>query len=251
MRTASKIAVAIAVMAVSCSVLVMCASRHAQGAGLFGSRAAPEKPLPPRYAKIALTNDPSKVLSVVFSASKGTASGYDQIAADLAPSVDLERARKLTAKSTKQPARAVCVFPPMPLQLPGPDASKDDPTSCSIFFCYCKEAGGENFCVTSRMAIQQGSTNWHYSARGTMKPSESAGSAPLLELGRSPELTIETKPDLNKKGNLGIALALKAGQGTIECRKSGGPLDAHVEIKTPAGKVVHQDTQAIDKFAFG
>ena len=251
MRSASKVAVILTVALVVCSVLVVATSRYAAGAGLFGSRASPEKPLPQRYAKIALTKDDSKVLSVVYSASKGTTSGYDQILADMASSVDPDRAQKLTAKSGKQPARVFCPFPPLQLQLPGDEKSGGGSTSCSVFFCYCKEAQGENFCVWSNMTMPQGSIQWRYSARGTMKPSESAESAPVLELGRSPELTIETKPDINRKGNLGIALALKAGQGTLECRKSGGPLDAHVEIKTPEGKVVHQDTQPIDKFAFG
>jgi len=237
-------------------------ARRADGAWPFGKREkasssdsveqeGPQRALPRRYAKVALSKDESKVLFVVFEASRGTASGYDTVYADFDSSVNLERAKKLIAKSQKQPRRIVCPFPSLDLNLPSDEKPGEISASCSISFCYCTQSQVENFCVTASTTLRQGSTKWQYSSRGSVKPSESAEKAPLLELNKSPEILITTKPDLEKKGNLGIALALMTGEAQTECNKEGAPLDAHIEIKTAGEKVVHQDTQVIDKFAFG
>ena len=68
--------------------------------------------------------------------------------------------------------------------------------------------------------------------------------------GRTPSLDVVARPDPKKPGHLGIGVYLKKGSKRIVAEK-GSPLQAEVTIKTSGGKVIHQATDDIRKFAFG
>ena len=93
----------------------------AEAMQLFGGRSrsasdqGPQRPLPRRYARVALGEDATKVLSIVYEASEGTATGYDRVYADFDSTVDPAKAEKLTAKVHRQGTRVTCPFPPFAL----------------------------------------------------------------------------------------------------------------------------------------
>jgi len=109
----------------------------------------------------------------------------------------------------------------------------------------------ENFDVLTGVELRQGSARWQYSFRGSIKPSERLNDAPRWSFRGAPTLTIATRPDGQKKGNLGIGLTLQAAGNRFECKSGGLPAKAHVEIKRPDGRVVHRDDAPLDKFTFG
>jgi hypothetical protein len=233
------------------TLLISIGIKRAEGALFSSKKSATPKTLPKRYVKVALTGDEAKSLSIVFDASNGRDSGYDVVYAEVGPSVDLERAKKLVAKGQKRTTGVFCPFPPLEVQLPNDEKSGVTSNSCTISLCHCREGNEEKFCVTANVAMRQGATRWQYSSRGMVKPSENPEKPELLSLNRPPQLKIETRPDLQAKGNTGIGLTLAAGAGEMDCKKGAAPLDAHVVVKTPEGKIVHEDSKGIDQFAFG
>jgi len=72
----------------------------------------------------------------------------------------------------------------------------------------------------------------------------------IRSLLSGPDLAITTRPDGQNAGNLGIGLRLKPGKFPAYT-KDGGPLMAHIEIKTSTGNVVHQATEKLETFSFG
>jgi len=228
--------------------------KRAEGAFGFGSRKTtaqpePEKPLPARWVRLALDEDDSKAILLNFEASKGTTTGYDVAYVQDPSAGNPDEKKKVEAKVTRQPTRTVCNFADLALS----DEQMADGTSCTISLglCTCRERNQEIFCVTAKKVAAQGATRWQAVSTVRATPANSVEKAPLVRLNRKPELTITTKPDLEKKGNLGIALTLARGEGTTEFRKGKTGVDATVVLKTPEGKEVHKDTQPVDKFAFG
>ena len=70
-------------------------------------------------------------------------------------------------------------------------------------------------------------------------------------VSRVPSLTVAARPDIQNQGNLGIGLTLKIGRSLTYVGKDGTPLMGRIEIRTSDGKLVHEDTQKLDKFTFG
>jgi len=211
----------------------------------------------PRYARLALTADRSKILSVVFDESNGTGQGYDIVYADVNFNGRFEQEEAVKPRTeslggAKQASQPVSnTFPPINLNLPYNEKGKGIPNPCSVAFNYMKYSGKEEFLVTAGMRLAQDSTQWRYLLAGYLKPSQSLGTAAVWGLVGTPTLTITTKPDLDKKGNLGIELAVVAGDTRIRCTKGKTAPDAHLVIRNPQGDIVRQDTAPADKFAFG
>lgn len=70
-------------------------------------------------------------------------------------------------------------------------------------------------------------------------------------VSRVPSLKVSARPDIQNPGNLGIGLTLKIGRSVAYIGKDGSPLMGRIEVRTPDGKLVHEDTQQLDKFTFG
>ena len=247
-----------------------------------------EKPL---YARVALTEDGSKVLSVVFDESEGTGKGYDVLYADANFNGRFDESEKLAAKIHRcSPTGMHCNFPAIKLNVRYNRKAIGVPDPCEVTFNYArhsyttalkavelsvrlpegksaaktlnpslsKTTTNEDFYVSSTIRLQ-GSAQWQYSFRHSIKPSEALENAPVCSFNGTPELMITTKPDPKKKGNLGIGLDLVPAQkcprpgadNRLECKKGGLPIKAHVEIKKADGTVIHRGDDTLDKFTFG
>jgi hypothetical protein len=241
----------------------------------------------PLYAKVALTEDGSKVLTVVFDESKGTGKGYDAIYADADLSRKLDRDDRVQASPYVCPSGVHYYFPPIGLKVSYNDKGAGISDACQVTLScekHYSQTGAsarlltssglgratEDFFVSTSIRLRDGSTEREYSFKQSMRPSPSPDGAPVASFPRKPVVAISTKPDELNKGNLGIALDLSDGEARGQAPAGGAvqsagcgcaatqarfqtkpPINAHVEIKTPDGKVVHQDDAALDKFTFG
>ena len=204
------------------------------------------------YAKIILTEDGSKVLSLVFDESRGTGKGYNTIYADTNFSGSFEKDEKIKGKTEKRYGNLYCSFRAINLKIPCNEKAKGVSKPCSVTLNYQKYGGGkEYFSVTTNIKLREDSTKWEYTFRGRIKPTESLENAPVWGPNRTPEIRITTRPDSQKKRNTGIGLSLVAGAAGFECKKGGSPVKAYVVIKDSDVKVVHKDTAALSKFVFG
>ncbi len=138
----------------------------------------------------------------------------------------------------------------------------------------------ENFYGTVTVRLPGESQQWEYSSNPSdLKPTESLEKAPLLGLAGTPKLMIATQPDGRNEGNFGVALTVvsvrcsptESASGQSAAKEPASCVDlglteaeipmqvkvgasapkAHVEIKTPDGKVVHKGDETLDKFVFG
>ncbi len=207
------------------------------------------------YGKLALTEDGSKVLSMVLDESKGTRTGHDLLYADVNFNGAFEEAEKLTAVEVKRHGTwlSSSTFAPLEFDVPYNQKGKGIADPCQITLGYRQypRAGvAEDFSVTMKVKLRQGTTVWDYSVNGSVKPSKRLEDADVWTLP-GPRMTVSTQPDKNKKGHWGIALGVSAGEGGFECRREGRPVEAHVEIKKPDGEIVHRGDATPDKFRFG
>jgi len=232
----------------------------------------------PLYAKVALDEDGSKVLSVMYDESEGTGKGYDILYADVNFNGTFEHAERI--KKTSHPYMfqhgrlragwAGWSFSPIILNVPFNEKGQRVSDPCKITFRYQRypipdrvprlvsvtpppsaAKVREVFEILSEIRLRQDSTVWEYSFEGNMKPSESVKSAPVWSFDDRPKLQVSTRPDGRKKGNLGIALNVPAGEHRFECKKEGEPPKAHVEIRKLDGTVVHEGDDDLGKFRFG
>ncbi len=237
----------------------------------------------PRYVKVSLTTDGSKVLAVVFDESKGTGEGYDLLYADTNFDGELGQSEAVRAKVHKcSPTGIHCDFPPFPVDVPFDKKAAGISKPCQLTLSYAKHwsttrvqkvslaarilgtrasksAGplpgkttvNENFYLRTTVALPEGAKRWEYFFSGAMKPSEGLGDAPVWSFNRAPALEITTKPDPQKTGYLGMGVDLKAGEVQFRCNGGAEAAKGHVEIKSPDGKVVHKEDVGLDKLTFG
>jgi hypothetical protein len=261
------------------------------GAGFLRSGEAASEPAysskKPLYAKVALTEDGSKVLTVVFDESKGTGKGYDVVYADTDLSGKLDKASRVQASPFMCPSGVHYYFPPIGLKVSYNDKGVGISDACQVTLSSEKHysqtgasarllassgvgRAAEDFFVSTSIRLRDGSTEREYSFKESIRPSPSPDAAAVASFPRKPEVAISTKPDEVKQGNLGIAFDLSDAEGEKQSPAGGAvqslgcgcaatqarfqtnpPINAHVEIKTPDGKVVHQGDAALDKFTFG
>jgi hypothetical protein len=232
----------------------------------------------PLYARVALNEGGSKVLSLMYDESQGTGEGYDLLYADVNFNGKFERAERI--EKTFHPATRRTgllpagwegwAFSPIPLNVPFNEKGEGVSDPCKIILGYQRYptmsrvlALGtigpstsprkmvEVFEVRSEIRLRQDSIVWEYSFEGNMRPSGSLESAPVWRSDDRPKIEISTRPDGRKEGNLGIALNVAAGEKRFEWKKAGQPPKAHVQIKKSDGTVVHKGNETLDKFRFG
>ncbi len=232
----------------------------------------------PLYAKVALNEDASKVLSVMYDESKGTGGGYDLLYADVNFDGKFEQSERI--EKTSHPATRSTgalpagwegwAFSPISVNVPFNEKGEGVPDPCKIILGYQRYPTmsrvlalgtigpstsprkiAEVFEVRSEIRLHQDSALWDYSFEGNIKPSESLESAAVWRFDDKPKIEISTRPDGRKEGNLGIALSVPAGEKRFECKRTGQPPKAHVEIKKLDGTVLHKGDETLDKFRFG
>lgn len=216
------------------------AVRQPHGAGGESGLATVFRSSKPLYVKLAPGAGRSEILPLALDESKGTGQGYDRLYADLNHNGSFEQTEALEATT---PGENGLVASSFRVHL-GPGRG-------SAVVHYSKQGSTERFLISGDIALNQGGVAWKYSLVGQVKPSSSLSAAPVWGLSGAPKLGITTKPDLEKKGNLGIALGLAVGETQVVCTGGGKSPEAHVVIKDAAGRIVHQDTSTAEKFTFG
>lgn len=244
---------------------VLLSSRLEASAELFRYKSG--KPL---YAKVALNADESMILRVAFDESKGTGTGYDMLYADVNSNGKNSRVQRLTGRSRRQARGMRSQFPAIKVNIPYKNKPVRSSYPCEVTFSYQKYSSPtraasrasasstgaalrtqESFAISSAITLRQGSDQWQYSFQGSIKPSQTLESAPVWKFLQAPQVTITTRPDGRKKGNLGIGLDMVAGQNEFQCKKGAIPAKAHVEIRRGDGRIVHRGSGPLNKFTFG
>ena len=205
---------------------------------------------------LALTKDGSKVLLVVLDESGGTRSGHDLLYADTNFNGRFEESERLAADKVKRYGKwlSSSSFPSISLDAPFNEKGKAIANPCEVtlgYRLYPKAGVPEDVFVQAKVRLRERDDLWEYTIKGNLLPAKTLSKAPVSGLHCTPSLEITTRPDERKKGNMGIGLELIAGEHEIKCSKGGKPVQAHVEIKMPDGKVVHRGDATLDKFAFG
>jgi hypothetical protein len=225
----------------------------------------------PRFVKLPLNEDGSKVLLVTFDESKGTATGYDVLLADLDFDGKVGQSERMNGTSVERNGKvALSSFAPVKLDVPY-KADKSALASWQVAFSYqspreVQEAippAGERgtlvprelpigtFHITANLLLRQDSTDWRYFLSGELETSESPETAPVWNINRGLKFEVTTRPDGRNKGNLGIGIKCLVGEDELRGSKAGQPIKAQVEIKKSDGSVVHKGEDVLDKFVFG
>ncbi len=238
-----------------------------------------EKPL---FAKVAVNEDGSTILCVAFDESQGTGEGYDVFYADVNMNGKFdadERFEKtppppILSTGLVPPGWSSSTFPPVIVNVPYNEKGEGVSDPCKVTFRFQRylignvislsESGAslrpiapapreirQELVVQAIIWLRQDGAIWEYLFGDIIRPYERIEDAVVWRFGGKPELEVSTRPDGRKEGNLGIGLELKAGGQSFLCRKEGSLPEAHVEIKNSSGKVVHQGSAALNKFAFG
>jgi hypothetical protein len=222
----------------------------------------------PRYAKVALNQDASRALSLLFDESRGTGTGYDLLYADTNFDGRFEASEKLEARTLQRDGKLISSsFPPIKIETPYEEESgsravwqiafgfhspRSEPLAESSGWASPTQPDPVgSFHVTASLKLGEGRDEWRYFMSGTIRAAENIEKALVWSAHRDLKLEVSTRPDGRNKGNLGIALKLDAGENKFTCLKGGLPAKAHVEIKKPDGTVVHTGEETLDKFVFG
>ena len=281
---------------VVCALLVMALSWPAEPAN--GVTFSSEKP---RYARVALTEDGSKILCVVFDESQGTGKGCDVLYADTNFNGVFEEGEKLAPMIGECSSGFHCNYPGMKLDIPYNEKAKGIENPCEVSLNYAWHSSPttptttilgvtlpgpapktvtENFYGSVTVRVPGESGVWEYSSNPSdLTPAESLEKAPVMGLAGTPKLMIATQPDGRNDGNFGVALTvvsvrrpsteptsgasavkqpascvdlgLTEAETPMQVKMGATSPKAHVEIKTPDGKVVHKGDETLDKFVFG
>lgn len=222
----------------------------------------------PRYAKVALNQDASRALSLLFDESRGTGTGYDLLYADTNFDGKFEETEKFRGRTLERDGNLISSsFPAIKVEV-AYGGKKNGLARWQIAFGYhsprsepLAESSGRvsptqpdpvgNFHVTASLKLGEDRDEWRYFMSGTIRGAEGIEKALVWSTHRDLKLEVSTRPDGRNKGNLGIALKLDVRENKFTCLKGGLPTKAHVEIKKPDGTVVHTGEETLDKFVFG
>lgn len=212
----------------------------------------------PRYAKIVLTEDGSKILSIAFDELGGTGTGYDMLYADLNFNGNLTDDR---VTSTKLQSAGPCVFAEFSLDVPVPYNEKGrgvaKPSSLAVGHMYYQGGGdGEQerctFFASAGITLKDGSGEWQYGVLPTeLNTSGKLDEARPTVLGGRPGLELSAVPDSQTEGRIGISVQLTIDKRKAGCLKGGRPVKAFLKIKDMQGQVIYSDTVSTDKLVPG
>jgi len=220
-----------------------------RGRGFFSPS---EKPL---YARVILSENATKVLTLVFRGSKGAGKGYDTMCADLNLNGDVEDDKPIKGRLMKNWELTPCLFGPVSLDVPYNENAKgvDDP--CIIRISHYQDRPGQRtgrrFHLHARIRLKHRTEEWEYSFQRQLHPVEKLSEAKPIAFAGELSLRIEAKPDPLKSGNTGIAAYLLAGGKRFRCVKGSQLPTAKVQISDDEGRIVHAEDVGLDKLTFG
>ncbi len=218
----------------------------------------------PLYVRIALDENETRVLTLAFDESTGTGKGYDTIYADLNLNGDLTDEKAVKGSLQKYGRSSiVCSFPPALPAIPYNDKAKgiEDPWQIVVnyhqftrtrLFGLLRGETYRSFFFEGRMKLRDTSGGeWSYSMSTMFEPGEISSEVSPIGFRGKPTLEVEAKSDPQKKGNTGIAVALRLGDTALRCLNPRRPVKAHILVKDQEGQVVHSEDVGLDKLFFG
>lgn len=208
------------------------------------------------FGKVSLTEDGSRVLSVVLDESGGTRTGYDVLYADVNLNGEFEESERFAAAATQRHGTwlASSSFAPVNLSVPYNKKAEGIADRCQVslgYRQYPRHGVAEEISVTVRFKLRGSNTEWEFVFSGGVKPAKSLEKASVWSVGEKPTLGVFAGPDGYRKGNLGLGLNFAAGENKLQCWKGGQPVKAQAVIRRPGGEVVHKGEATPDKFSFG
>jgi hypothetical protein len=219
-----------------------------------------EKPL---YARLALDQKATKVLTLAFDESGGTGKGYDTAYADLNLNGDLtdDKAIKGTLRRYGG-SNVTCSLGPIAVDVPYNEKAQgvEKPWELTInyhqltrsrLFGLIKGETYRSLLLLRRMKLKDERGEWVYSLQTLVKQDKSLAEASPIAFGGEPMLQLDTKPDPQKKGNRGIAADVRLGSTIFRCLRGGQAVPAEVRVTSQDGKTVHSDEVLSDKLSFG
>jgi len=219
-----------------------------------------EKPL---YAKLALDEKGSKVLTLAFDESQGAGKGYDTVYADLNLNGDLtdDKAIKGTLRRYGR-SNTTCSLRPIAVDVPYNEKAQGVKKPWELVINYHQSTRrrlfgliqGEtyrSFFLAGTMRLKDQRGEWVYSLSTPLEPAKSLAEASPIALRGKCTLQVETKPDPQKKGNTGIAAHLRLGTSMFRCSNGGQPVKAQVRVTSQEGKTVHSEDVLSNKLFFG
>lgn len=218
----------------------------------------------PLYAKVALTEDGSRILSLAFDESAGTGKGYDRLYADVNFNGDLTDDKAIEGKRLgERGPSSTCSFNPFSVDVPYNEKSKGvkKPWELTVavheytrtrLFGLVRGQTQRHVSVNGKMTLKDEAGEWEYMLASGTQPAETLAEATPVRFGGKPVLRVMTQPDREKEGNTGIAAYLRLDPVYLaECLKAGQPVKAHVLVKDKEGKTVHSEDVNRDKLTFG
>ena len=231
----------------------------------------------PKYAQIAMNEDKSKVLSVVFDESRGTGRGYDTLyvlelddqgkvakseACVAAKSmekdtavygfkpIDRPVAFKNDMKGGKRPFSAVLEYRRTETKPERPKTkdrqSKDAPRSEAPHAVITEE-----FNMGAVISLNDGKSEWAYTFIGKLPVSDSIESCTPLVVGEGPvTMSIDSERPDPKKVTVGVGVDFSCGDHSFACAQDGKPALVDINIKDDKGKRIAGDQVRQDNLAF-
>ena len=218
----------------------------------------------PRFARVSVTKDDSKILNVVFDESKGTGKGYDTLYADTNFNGKFDEKAQSTSPRSLGRGGFISSFK-IGLNVSFSNKIKTIPNSNRIYFGYVRfpENEGSKEIFTSKLEMKTGHASkirW-YMFSSEFNPSTSFSSAPVRKFKSVPRIQMESKPDIANKGNTGFAIKLFFGDmnmhfmdmASLGSSTTGVVKNESVSIiiKDSSRKLIRHDKGGLDKFAFG
>ena len=213
----------------------------------------------PLYAKVALSPDKSTILSIVFDESRGTGKGYDVAYMTTAATGLGQDARRVPARTRTYGATLAATFEPATFMVPvnvvaGTSAQRND-AKVEVGFAFTQTQSTASREASRRVIAtferNDGEAAWEYAYSGALNTGLSEYAAPITAFDAKPLLTLTTKPNEQKSGETGIGITVLAGPYAFDCKRNGNPVNVELTVKDAAGKTVKQDSETVDKFAFG
>ncbi len=214
---------------------------------------ASQKPL---YAYLALGEEITKVLTMVFHESAGTGKGYDRIYADVNLNGDLTDDKPVEGDVTKEEGSSECWFPAIVVREGEKEKGVEKVWELSVsysefrptrFFGLLRAEPSRSFEMSVEIVAKDGGGEWKCSFDSELNPAERTETTLVTPLLGKPEIVVSVRQDREKEGNILIVSYLTSRAGGIECTKGGEALPARVDITDRQGKVVHSEEVSLDK----
>jgi hypothetical protein len=203
----------------------------------------------PYYAKLVLSDDPSKVIHLMFDERGGTGTGYDLLYGDFNCNGKLDDEAPCSGRVLGE---GISFFGPIDFRPSFKSLTMAPGKKTQVALYTMISRGVAAATLMANIALRDSKGIWEYSIRCELNLAKSWNDAIPSSLAQgSSGLAIEVRPDKAKKGFTGIAVTLKKGNMEYQCRKDAVPAVAYVRVKDARGKVIFAENPASNKLAFG